>query len=374
MIIHFSVLILILLVSFFYEHKFRAEKIRVISSGGLATDYLGSIVPWLIVFGYLAFLAGMRTYINDTIGYLNSFVSLEPSWAGIWDVISGSDKDKGFSILMHLFKMYISKDYHAWFFFFSAIESIVFIYILRRESVSFLDTCYFIFVSALYYNYFSMMRQWFAVVSVFFASKFIKSRKFIPYLLICLFAAQFHNSAYFLIPLYFIVNIKAWSKMLYVMLGAFVVALIFLEPLLGAVGEVTGDTTYNYVVDTMREGSGSSWVRVPIAAVPIILSYVYRDTIKENKMINICVNFSLINLLLNIVAVFTSGLFIIRMSTYMNIYNAILYPYLLNISVDQKNRNIIKTLFYIIYFAYYVYQMLYQGAFFYGSDVLGNFY
>lgn len=373
MIIHFSVLILILLVSFFYEHKFRAEKIRVVSGGGFAADYLGSIIPWLIVFGYLAFLAGMRTYINDTLGYVSSFNSLEPSWSEIWRILSNSDKDKGFSILMHLFKMYISKDYHAWFFLFSAIESIVFIYILRRESVSFLDTCYFLFVSALYYNYFSMMRQWFAVVCVFFASKFIKTRKFIPYLLICLFAAQFHNSAYFLIPLYFIVNFEAWSRRLYLLLGAFIVALIFLEPLLGAVGEVTGDTTYNYVVNTMREGSGSSWVRVPISAVPVVLSYVYRDTVKDNKMINICVNFSLINLLLNIVAVFTSGLFIIRMSTYMNVYNLILYPYLLNVSVDQKNRNIIKTLFYVIYFAYYIYQMLYQGAFFYGSDVLGNF-
>ena len=34
---------------------------------------------------------------------------------------------------------------------------------------------------------------------------------------------------------------------------------------------------------------------------------------------------------------------------------------------------IIKPLFYAIYLVFYVYQMNYQGAFSYGSDILGYF-
>ena len=85
-------------------------------------------------------------------------------------------------------------------------------------------------------------------------------------------------------------------------------------------------------------------------------------------------NMSLLNLLLNILVDFTSGLFIIRLSINMCICNVILYTYLLNVCIKGTDRTIIKPLFYIIYFVFYVYQMKYQGSFGYGSDILGNFY
>ena len=38
MIIHFSFLLLILVVSAFYEHQFRANKIRALANGGVSSD------------------------------------------------------------------------------------------------------------------------------------------------------------------------------------------------------------------------------------------------------------------------------------------------------------------------------------------------
>ena len=164
MIIHFSILLLILIVSAFYEHQFRANKLRAIANGGVSSDYLGSIIPWLIVFGYITFLAGMRTSVNDTVEYRESFVSLVPSWNAVWDIVHSNIKDKGFSVLAILFKLYVSSDYHAWFLFVAFIESILFLSVLRRESVSFLDSCFLLFASTIYFNYFSMMRQWLAIL------------------------------------------------------------------------------------------------------------------------------------------------------------------------------------------------------------------
>lgn len=371
MIIHFSILVLILIVSAFYEHQFRANKIRVIANGGTASDYLGSIIPWLIVFGYIAFLAGMRSSMNDTEAYRDSFNSLEPSWDGIWNAITGDIKDKGFPIAMHLFKMYISKDFHAWFFAFALVESLIFVFVLRRESVSFLDACFFFFASTTYFNYFSMMRQWLAISIVFWAIKFIKNRKFIPYLLFCLLAAQFHTSAYFMIPVYFIVAGKAWNKKQVGIIALFSITLVFLRPLLRALESVSGDSTYGYVVDSMSMGTGSSWIRIPIALVPVILSYIYREKIVKDRIANICTNMAVLQLLVLIIASVTSGIFIGRMSVYFGVFNVLLFPYLLNIVMDGENRNWIKPLFYLGYFAFYVFQMKYSGAFFYGSDIIG---
>lgn len=374
MIIHFSILFLILLVSAFYEHQFRANKIRVIADGGTASDYLGSIIPWLIVFGYLAFLSGMRSDVNDTVAYKDSFNALVPSWDDIWSSITGNVKDKGFPIAMHLFKMLISQDFHAWFFAFAIIESLIISFVLRRESVSFLDACFFFFSSTLYFNYFSMMRQWMAIVMVFWASKYIKRRKFIPYLLFCLFAAQFHTSAYFMIPVYFIVTGKAWNKKQLSIIGLFAVVMFFLRPLLGVLDSMSGDSTYSYVVDTMSTGTGSSWVRIPIALVPVVISYIYREKIKEDTMANICTNMAVLQLLVLIVASVTSGLFLGRMSLYFSIYNTILFPYMLNAVMEEKNRVWIKPLFYLAYFAFYIFQMIYSGSFYFGSDIIGYYH
>lgn len=373
MIIHFSILLVILLVSAFYEHSFKANKIRVIADGGFASDYLGSILPWLIVFGYITFLAGMRTNTNDTYVYKDTFINLVPSWDGISEIVSSDGKDKGFSIAATLFKMLVSEDYHAWFIFVAAIESLLIINVVRRESVSFFDTCFVLFVT-LYFNYFTMMRQWIAVSIVFWASRFIKKRKFIPYLFFCLLAAQFHNSAFFMIIVYFMVTGKAWSKKQLWLVVLFSISMMFLQPILNAVGFLAEDSTYNYVIDTMQTSTGSSFIRAVVAAAPPALAFIYRKNIRtDDLMVNVSVNMSLINMLMLILASFTSGIFVGRMSNYIQVYSMILVPYLFNVSIDEKNRSWIKALVYIGYFAFYIIQMNSSGSFYYGSDVLGYF-
>ena len=374
MIIHFSILFLILMVSAFYEHRFRANKVRAIAEGGTASDYLGSIFPWLLVFGYIAFLAGMRSNVNDTYAYRESFINLQPSWDSIRDLIFGIGKDKCFSVLAMLFKMYISKDYHMWFLFIASIESLLIINVLRRETVSFYDCCLTLFATGLYFNYFTMMRQWIAVSIVFWASRFIKQRKFIIFLLVCLFAAQFHNSAYFMIPAYFIVTGRAFGKKQIALSVFFLFAILFLQPLLDVVDSLAGDSTYNYVISTMQTNTGSSWVRIPIAAAPLVLVYIYRKSIRTDYcMINIALNMSLLNVLLLALASVTSGIFVGRMSNYTQMYSLILFPYLLNITVKDDNKSLIKIIFYSLYFILYFVQMKLQGSFYYGSDVLGYF-
>lgn len=374
MIIHFSILLLILLVSAFYEHRFRANKIRVIADGGTASDYLGSIIPWLIVFGYIAFLAGMRSNVNDTYAYRDTFINLEPSWTAIKDIIASGGKDIGFSVLATLFKMFVSTDYHAWFLFVALIESLLIINVTKRESVSFFDTCLVLFVTGLYFNYFTMMRQWIAISIVFWASRFIKSKKVIPYILFCIFAAQFHNSAYFMIFVYFFVVGKAWGKKQLLLITAFSFLMFFLQPILNAIGFLAEDTTYNYVVSTMQTNSGSSWIRIPVAAYPLFFAYIYRERINpDDKMMVVSINMSLINVLLLTLASLTSGIFVGRMSNYFQVYSLVLIPYLFNVAVDEKNRAWSKGIFYAGYFVFYILQMKVSGSFYYGSDVLGYF-
>lgn len=366
MIIHFSVLGVILVVALLWE---RYEKFNKLKSN----DYVMHALPFIIIFGYLAFLAAMRTGMNDTSVYIFSFENIPGTFADIRDIFSSDGKDKAFDITANFFKMLFSDNYHWWFAFFAIIESLIFVHVLRRESASILVSCFYFFASTLYYNYFSMMRQWMAVALFFLAFKFIKEKKFWQYLIICLIAAQFHNSAYLCIPVYFFSSLKPWSKKQLSLVAAFCVAMLFLNPLLSSLEG--SDSTYNYVYSTMATNSGSSPVRIIIAAVPVILCFIYRERIEQehNKSLDVAISMSILNLLLTVVATFTSGLYLIRMSTYFNLFNMIVFSWLLEKIIRGQNKSVIKLCFYVFYLAFYVYQMYYQGAFGYSSDILGTF-
>lgn len=373
MIIHFSVLFLIIFSACVWGRSIRVRKLTYMANGYDCAATLGPLLPWLLVFGYLAFLAGMRTGMNDTSVYVADFQQTAGTWQEFIEMLASDQKDKAFYALQSLFKCFVSDEYHTWFFLFSILESLAIIYVLRRECVDFTVACYFFFASALYYNYFSMMRQWFAVVMLFAGSQLIKKDRTIWYLILCVVMAQFHTSAILLIPVYFIVRGEAWSRKQNIIIALFAVCIMLLNPILSGMESMLQGTTYDYVVDTMQTSSGSSAVRIVIALVPVSMAWVFRDKI-NGKMLNISVNMSLLNLMLNVLATFTSGLYVIRLSTYTNMYNIILYPYLLNICFNGRNKQLVKLAFYLFYLLFYVYQMSYQGAFGYSSDILGRYY
>ena len=363
MFTHFSILFVILFSAAIWEKQIRSNKLRALNEGDMYS-YKGSLMPWVLTFGYLTVLAGMRSGMNDTFLYIYSFITAPATWNAFFDSLHGDIRYLGTNAIEILFKILVSKDYHVWFLSWAFVESCLFINVLRRESVSFLDACFFFFASTLYYNYFSMMRQWMAVAIVFWGSRYLRDGKLIKYCITCLIAAVFHASALFMIPVFFIARNKVWGKSQLFVTVVFSIVVFTLKPFLSSLDSITDGTTYDYVIDTMKNGSGSSFVRVFIAAVPVVLAYMVRDG-EHPMMINISINMSLLNLFLTILASMTSGLFVIRMSTFMAIYGCILFPYLLNTSWPK-----IKPFYYSLYLLFFIYQTSHMGAWGYKSDVL----
>lgn len=234
----------------------------------------------------------------------------------------------------------------------------------------------FFFASALYYNYFSMMRQWMAVAIVFWGFEWLKNKKWIQYFLCCILAAQFHPSAYICIIFSVMAVGKPWRRKQNFIIMSSVILLIFLNPILSKMEEAAEGTAYDYAIATMQTSSGSSPVRIVIAIVPVLLAFYCRKYIdsENDRAMEICVNMSVLNCLLNVIASFTSGLYVIRLATYLNPYNVILYSYLLKKVVRGRNQKVFLVGFYMFYFAFYCYQMTHQGAWGYSSDILGKFY
>ena len=58
----------------------------------------------------------MRSGMNDTSAYIHSFDLISGTWDEINEILSGAGKDKAFYVTANLFKMFVSDDYHAWYF------------------------------------------------------------------------------------------------------------------------------------------------------------------------------------------------------------------------------------------------------------------
>lgn len=369
MVIHFSILGVILAVSYFYERRFTRRKLN-------NPFYIMPVWPWLIIFGYITFLAAMRSGMNDTPIYISSFNGTVTGYQAIKDaIISDIDIKYWFmNVVQAVFKTFISVDYHIWFLFLAIIQTICFVHVFRRECYGIFIPCFFFFASSLYYNYFSMLRQWTALAIVFGAFEFLKKRQWIKYILCCVLAGLLHPSAFICIIFAFLSTGEPWHLRQNLIIAASAVGIVLLNPILSMLS--AGDSTYDYAIQTMQGNTGSSPVRILISAVPVLLSLYCRKFLdrEDDRGLDICVNMSTLYCILTVVASMTSGLYVMRLAAYLEPYNVILYSYLLRKGLKGRDRRYFVIAFCVIYLLYYYYAMSHMGSWDYLSDVLGNFH
>ena len=106
---------------------------------------------------------------------------------------------------------------------------------------------------------------------------------------------------------------------------------------------------------------GTSFIRVLVYAVPTILAVIGRKQIKAagDKVINICVNMSLLSTGIYLVSMFTSGILIGRLPIYFSLFNYILLPWGIENIFTARSRKLLYPLMIGAYFVFYYYQLNY---------------
>src|SRR5699024_9204062 len=122
------------------------------------------------------------------------------------------------------------------------------------------------------------VRQVLAAAVAFAAIRYLINGHFIKYSLIVLLASTFHQSALVLIPIYFLVRFKAWSKMTVVVIILSVLAVISFEQFTEILFVALEDTQYsNY--EGFDEG-GSNILRTLVTAAPLVVAYLGRKKLR----------------------------------------------------------------------------------------------
>lgn len=319
--------------------------------------------PYL-VFGALASLvtvSGLRSNIGDTYFYKYAYELNDYTW----DLVL-SEKDKGFGVLQMFLQDYVSDDPQILIFVTALLTNAIIVFVLYKHSRMIEISLYVYITGGLFLVSMNGIRQVLAAAIAFTAIHYLIKRKWFGYTLIIILASFFHQSALILLPIYFVVKLKEWSKATVVMLTSAVLIVLGYEFFSEMLFEMIEDTQYGHY-KTFSEG-GANKLRVIVAGVPLLIAFIGRKRFREiSPHSNFIVNMSLLGFLFMLIS--TQNWIFARFSIYFELYQLILISWVVKLFRERDGRVIYLGII-VCYFIFYYYDSVIALNIMYRSDYL----
>lgn len=311
----------------------------------------------------LVIWSGFRGYVGDTGAYMKMFQEIPSGLRNIPSYIDTIEKDKGFYLFSAVIKDLISDNVNVYFIILALIQVVLLIKVYRKYSSNYIVTFFLFVASTDYISWmFNGIRQFTAVTITFFAFEYILKKKYVPAVLIVLFAALFHGSALLVLPFIFIAQGQAWNKKTILFIIAVIVAVMFIGKFTDILDTLLAETQYKNVVSDWQEwqDDGTNILRVLVYAVPSVLSLIGLRFIKyaDDPVINLCTNMSIASVGFYVVSMFTSGIFIGRLPIYFSLYGYILLPWEIEHMFSEKSVKLVYLAMIAGYLGFYMYSIM----------------
>lgn len=321
----------------------------------------------LLVFGVmlcLVVISGLRKGIGDTYNYKQMFIKNDFTW----DFIK-TEKDIGFGIFQMILKQY-SEDPQIMVFTAALFTNVLIIIVLYNYSRLFELSTYLYITGGIHLVSMNGIRQVLAAAIIFTATKYLLNGSFIKYALIVLLASTFHQSALLLLPIYFIVRIKAWTKYTFFILFSAILIVIGYNQFTQLLFSVLQDTQYNDY-SKFNEG-GANIIRVIVSAAPLVIAYIGREKLRAVfPKSDYIVNMALLGLVFMIIS--TQQWIFARVAIYFNLYQLILISWIIEV-FSKKDRKFVYYMILVLYFIFYYYENVVSLNILYESDWLDNLF
>lgn len=317
---------------------------------------------------FFVLVAGLRSGIGDTWAYIKIFDDLPNTFS--LSLYNQFDKDVGFFMLSTLFKQYISKDYHVWFFVIACITGYFIIKTLYKYSDDFYLSL-FLFVATL--NFIWMingMRQFLAVAIIFGNIDLIIDRKFLKYFILVMLCSTIHITAVVAILLYFAYDIKPFGASMLIMLVILILVGLSVDTIAQHFSIFLEDSAYEGYLDSAAGSAGSNILRFIVGMAPVFLAFVGRKFV-DNKIIGMSINLSAVAAAFYFISSFSGGVLIGRIPVYFDMFNLILLPWIINHMFEVRSKHLMKILIIICYFVFFYMKAKYGMQLGYESNLLG---
>ena len=301
----------------------------------------------LISFTLLLLLASLRYGIG--FDYLYTYV---PKFYQVSNGIY--DWDIGTIFICKLVQLF-THDY-VYFFAICSFLTLFFIYKAIAELSDNSPFCLLLFViSGEYIMSFNAVRQYIALALFVYSIKFIIKKDFKRYFILILLATLMHESAIFLLPLYFLNKIEA-NKTTHFLL--FVISIISIPLISKLFISIINLTKYSYYLSSSLNKFDPSYSELIVFSIVYITSIIFYNKCKNDRIYKILLNFELISLILAIVS------FKIILA-----YRILLYFRFIQIlMITRIQKNIIKSKNKVLFSLFFI--CLYSGLTLIGGYVL----
>lgn len=350
--------------------------IWLVAAGGLLTvavpqqpvrvagkiEYRWGLVPALILACPYAVWAMNRSYFGDTEVYRKTFREIPASLGLMPAYLAEYTKDKGFSILMSVIKVFVGNSDKIFFLIIAAFQIFCVAYFFRKYSTNFL-LCMFMFVASTDYLswMFNGIRQFIAVCIILLGFEFVLRKKYVPAICIILLAAMIHGSALLMLPVIFVIQGRAWNKRTLMMMAAVVVAILFIDQFTSILDTMLEETQYSDMVtnEIWTNDDGTNMLRVLFYSIPAILSLVGKRYVdRENSpLVNMCVNCAICTAVIYLLSAFSSGIYVGRIPIYTTLQGYAVVPWLIDHMFTEDSARIVKIGLVGGFLAFFYYQM-----------------
>ena len=271
----------------------------------LSIEKKPEIILSLFLITLLIVVAGLVNDMGDTKGYMGLYQKIlsYPNLNMAIEEIKGYEG--GFiSFLWGL--GFISTNPQFMIFICALIVNFTNLWTIRKYSHMFELEIFMYITSSYYIVTMNGIRQCLAAAILFAATKYVIEGKFLNYFLITILMSTIHQSAIIMIPVYFIVRKESWTKDTMKLIILSILVLIFIQPIMETIFSISDSEKLQAYSNSMAREGGANPIRSLVAAVPVILSFIYRDKIKKEwRDSNVFINMSILNLIISVLSTYS---------------------------------------------------------------------
>ncbi|MBT2736750.1 EpsG family protein [Bacillus sp. ISL-7] len=306
-------------------------------------------------------VSGLRNNIGDTPFYIHTYNITDFTW----ELVKSQD-DIGFAVLQMILKRY-SNDPQILILTTALITNVLIIIGLYKYSRLFELSIYVYITGGLFLVTMNGIRQCLATAIIFTGTKYLIEGNWFKYIVIVIFASLFHQSALILIPIYFLVRYKAWSKATLILLLFSVLIVLGFNQFSSVLFSAIKDSQYG-VYSSFNEG-GANILRVIIFAIPLVIAFFGREKLREiYPESDIIVNMAIIGLSFMIISM--GNWIFARFNIYFELYQIIILSWIVKV-FRKKDQKLVYYAIIICYLAYFFYESVINLNIVYRSNYLG---
>lgn len=331
-----------------------------------ADDYRVPVGFAILVFLPFIIVSANRGFsFGDTYAYRNMFLSWPES---IGDIsLTGNERYPGFIYFTVFIKQFIANDYRVWFFIIAAIQCICLAVTYRRYTAEIVLCAYFFLMSDFQGWMNNGMRQFLVATIMFALTPLILDKKIfkcVAFIAVALLLYYTHVSVIIALPVYFVALGKPMNKRTILLIGAIVLAIVFVGQFTDLMSDALSETNYQASSQEITStDNGTNIIRVLFFSVPAVLAIFFRKKIPSDApdVIKFSINMSLVGSAFYFLSAFTNGVSIGRLPIYFTLFNYILIPWEIKHFFKKEDHHRVFIVFIIVYFVFFAYQMITWG-------------